>query len=125
MYKACSKCGRIHEVGKRCFIGVYARKRDDKSKDRNTYAWRKKRDAIKKSAGYLCEVCRDEGRYVYDDLEVHHIIKLHDAPERLLDDTNLICLCTRCHKKADAGEIVRERLFLLARKRNEGIPPGV
>ena len=28
MYKACSKCGKIHDINKRCYVGDTFRKKD-------------------------------------------------------------------------------------------------
>lgn len=67
----------------------------------------------------MCEVCRDQGVYTYDGLEVHHIRKLKDAPDLLLDDRNLICLCTYHHKEADAGRISVDYLTKLVNGREE------
>ena len=86
---------------------------------RRTTAWKKKSKRIKEEARYLCQVCEDMDVYTYDHLEVHHIRKLSDYPEGLLDDENLVCLCTRHHKMADAGEISMIYLQELARKRGQ------
>lgn len=68
----------------------------------------------------------EHGRYTgtltYEGLEVHHIIKLRDRPELLLEDSNLVCLCVRHHKEADRGEIDAKALYALVRQRDE-IPP--
>lgn len=86
---------------------------------RNTNDWHKKAEHIKKKANYLCEVCRDEGVYTYDNLEVHHIEKLRENINRLLDNYNLSCLCCRHHKLADKGMIDKEYLIRLAKEREE------
>jgi 5-methylcytosine-specific restriction endonuclease McrA len=75
---------------------------------------------IRERAQNLCEACRDKGIYVFDNLEVHHITKVRDDESRLLDDSNLVCLCRECHRRADAGEIDESYLRELARKRDEG-----
>lgn len=87
---------------------------------RNTYKWRKKREEIKKESNYLCAVCKEEGRYNYEDIEVHHITKLKDAPEKLIDNYNLIPLCVTHHKLADEGKIDADYLRELAWRREEG-----
>ena len=120
MWKSCARCGRIHDTKYPCKkIPVY-NTRGPEAKLRATYAWAEKSKAIRKKAGYLCEVCRDKDeRYVYDNIEVHHINPLKAAPEQLLDDYNLICLCQEHHKKAEAGEISKEYLRALAYRREE------
>ena len=63
--------------------------------------------------------------YTYDTLEVHHIQKLKDNEDGLLDNLNLICLCKHHHELADAGKIDAEHLRELARIREGQIdPPG-
>lgn len=91
---------------------------------RSQYSWTKKSEEIREKANHLCEVCKDKGVWVYDNLEVHHIDKLKDNQAGLLDNCNLICLCTICHKKADKGLIDKEYMLRLARDR-ESIPPAL
>ena len=118
MYKSCSRCGKIHDINYKCNDNrIY--KQSNESKLRNTYSWHTKAEQIKKKANYLCEVCRDNNIYLYDGLETHHIDKLKDKPDRLLDDYNLICLCVHHHKLADDNEIDKDYLFELAKKREE------
>ena len=94
-------------------------KKTDEEKLRSTWAWTKKAKQIKEDANGLCEVCRAQGVYTYDNLEVHHITKIREDTNGLLDDDNLICLCVRHHKEADEGEIDAEYLRELARKRGK------
>ena len=116
MYKSCSKCGKIHDYNYICNKGrVYAQ--TDESKLRSKYAWTKKAKQIKADANNLCEVCRAQGIYTYDGLEVHHITKLSVDPGGLLDDDNLITLCVYHHKQADAGEIDADYLRELVKER--------
>ena len=65
----------------------------------------------------MCEVCRAQGVITYDDLEVHHIIKIKDNEALYLDNFNLICLCITHHKQADRGELAVDYLQQLARQR--------
>ena len=117
MLVGCGKCGRIHERGKCPIKRVYNRTETDKL--RNKYKWTVKARQIKQDAFGLCEVCKKEGFYNYENLEVHHITKLRDDPGELLNDYNLICLCNYHHRKADAGEIQADYLKQLARERIE------
>lgn len=118
MYKACSRCGKIHDSNYKCTKGIIY-KQTEESKLRNTYDWHSKAEQIKKDSNYLCAICKLEGRYTYKDLEVHHIDKIKDKPDRLLDNYNLICLCVNHHKMADRGELKKERLFQLAKERED------
>lgn len=119
MYKACPHCGKIHKVGEKCptFKRIYRPTKE--SKLRSTYAWAKKSREIRDKAQGLCEVCRDKGTYMYKGLEVHHIVKLRDDEDGLLDNYNLVCLCVEHHKQADEGKISKDYLRALARKREE------
>lgn len=116
--KSCSRCGKIHPRAYKCNVGrIYAK--TDESRLRSKHAWTKKAKQIKEDASGLCEVCRDLGVYTYDGLEVHHITKLSENPDGLLDDANLIALCVYHHKQADAGEIDADYLRELARERGK------
>lgn len=84
---------------------------------RSSYAWTKKSQEIRERANYLCEVCRDQGVYTYKELEVHHIVKLRDDKELLLDNNNLVCLCVKHHKEADDGILNADYLKDLAIRR--------
>ena len=119
MYRACARCGKIHDASFTCNVGkVYTGGRERAM--RSSYSWQKKAEEIKDMSQHLCAVCREQGRYVYAGLEVHHIVKLRDDPDGLLDDSNLVCLCTNCHKLADSGDISADYLRELARRRGEG-----
>lgn len=115
MLVSCSKCGKIHPRGYKCGKRTY--NKHDNDKLRSKYAWTQKAKQIKDDAKGLCEVCTALGRYTYDNLEVHHITKLRDNPDGLLEDDNLICLCVDHHKQADKGVISADYLRDLARKR--------
>ena len=123
MMKACGRCGGFHPLGFKCTKGKQFNGGAERNL-RNQHAWHKKAKEIKLRANNLCELCRENGVYVYDNLEVHHIHKVTDSPERLLDDSNLICLCVECHKKADKGDIPIEYLEQIALDRDrEENPP--
>lgn len=124
MFKACSRCGKIHDSRFKCNAGKTFTGGEER-KLRSSYDWTKKSKEMRESAQYLCEVCRDEGRYTYEGLEVHHIEKLKDNKDRLLDDDNLIVLCVKHHKDADAGRLSKDYLKKLAVGRDrENIPEG-
>lgn len=113
---SCSRCGKMHPRGKKCYIGRNY-KATDESKLRSSYVWTQKAKQIKEDAQGLCEVCRAEGCYTYKGLEVHHITKLKDNPDLLLDDDNLITLCVEHHKQADDGTLSADYLRELVRRR--------
>lgn len=118
MFKACSKCGKIHEYSKKCYAGdTHRKKNTNANKFRQTQEWKDKSEEIREDSNYLCSVCLDEGVYNYEQLEVHHIDKLEDNYERRLDNYNLICLCNGHHREAERGKIDKDYLFRLAEKR--------
>ena len=55
----------------------------------------------------------------HKNLEVHHIVPLAEDFNKRLDNENLICLCQFHHKMAEHGEILREELTELARRRED------
>ena len=86
---------------------------------RRRSSWTNKSRDIRERSLYLCAVCQDQGIARADDnIEVHHITKLKDDPSGLLDDDNLVCLCTYHHKQADRGELSVDYLRELAKKRD-------
>lgn len=118
MYKSCNRCGKIHDINKRCYANEKFKKKPTKANlFRKTKKWKRKAVAIKEESQYLCAVCKDNGVYNYQNLEVHHIESLEQDITRGLDDTNLICLCSQHHKQAERGEIDKEYLFKLAKER--------
>lgn len=124
MYKACGKCGKIHSKNSKC--ALYFKRFQGKTnpaKERSKYAWTEKAKEIKDRAQYMCELCKKKGRYVYTNLETHHIEPITKDKSKILDDLNLVCLCAQCHKKADRGEIKKDFLKKLAAEREAGIPP--
>lgn len=116
MYKACSRCGRIHKTGDECKRKEY--RGGQEREQRSSYQWTKKSKEIRQQA-LFCEVCQDTGHWTYTGLEVHHIDKIKDNPDRLLEDDNLICLCREHHRQADRGDLAKEYLKSLVEKRKE------
>lgn len=90
----------------------------DESRMRSRNAWTEKSREIREKAQYLCEVCRDRGLITFDNLEVHHIVKIREDSSLFLDDSNLICLCQEHHKQAEIGILGREYLKTLADARD-------
>lgn len=122
-FKACSRCGKIHDTKYNCKHNKpkydYSKYgTQEERKLRSTKAWADKSLEIREAAQYLCEVCRDKGIYNYNSLEVHHITKLRENKAGLLDNDNLVCLCTEHHKQADRGQISKDYLIKLAKERN-------
>ena len=126
MWKACSRCGQIHDENYKCTKNATKYDVDyskygtlEERRLRRTAAWTKKSKAVRSAAQYLCEVCRDKGVYNYEDIEVHHIIPIKDNKALYLDDDNLICLCREHHEQAESGRLEVDYLKALAQKRIE------
>ncbi len=115
MLKACKYCGGIHSKNTVCSKKPVHNRESKEDHFRNTTAWRKKREEIKKRDRYLCQACLNNlrgttKRLTTDDLSVHHIQPLKTNFELRLDDDNLITLCLEHHKEAEAGKIKRTYL---------------
>lgn len=122
MLRSCSRCGRIHSDNFKCNYGIKRKyQATDENKLRGKGSWKLKRQSIKERSFYLCAVCRDQGDYSPKALEVHHIKKLREDPDGLLEDDNLVCLCIYHHKQADRGELDADYLKELAKKRDLSI----
>lgn len=120
-FYSCKYCGRIHPVGYECPKKPKRKYNGgEERKLRSTYAWAQKSKEVREKAQGLCEVCRDKGIYTYKGLEVHHIDKVREDKGKLLDDSNLICLCTEHHKEAESGKLSKDYLRGLAKKREDG-----
>ena len=118
MLRSCTKCGRIHDINFKCNGGGRLPQTAEQALRRRT-SWTNKSKEIRERSKYLCAVCLDKGEArADDDIEVHHIRKLRDYPDGLLEDDNLICLCTYHHKQADRGELSSEYLRQLAQRRD-------
>lgn len=119
MLTSCRYCGRIHDSQYDC--GKKPRRRYERKESesgRYTYKWQLKSREIKERSHYLCAYCRAHNELTYRELEVHHIIKLNERPDLLLEDSNLICLCVKHHKQADRGELQPKDLYPLVKLRD-------
>lgn len=122
MLKSCKYCMRIHDSKFDCGKKPKRNKKPTKiNKFRWSRKWREKRNQIVQRDKYLCQMSlrEDPPRYVYANLEVHHIIPIEEDWDKRLDDNNLITLSEEYHEKAERGEISRETLIEIARENNE------
>ena len=117
MLYTCARCGKIHAKGYRCSGYRRTYNGGDERGLRSLNVWKQKSIDIRERAHHLCEVCLAEGTLTYDNLEVHHIVKVKDDESLLTDDYNLICLCTAHHKLADDGKLSADYLRQLAARR--------
>lgn len=121
MLKSCKYCMRIHDSKHDCGKKPKRQKPiNDINKFRWSRQWREKRNQIVERDNYLCQLSLRENppRYVYTNLEVHHIIPIEEDWDKRLDDDNLITLSEEYHEKAERGEISREILIEIARENN-------
>lgn len=111
MLRSCAVCGGIHQEDQMCKRKY---KKDSRAYHfRNSNKWILKREEIKKRDKYLCQVCLKHGRFIYQDVQVHHIIPINVDYDKRLDSDNLITLCTLHHKDAERGFISAEELHSL------------
>lgn len=118
MLKACKYCGRIHSKKEICSRKPVHTRESREDKFRNTIAWRKKREEIKKRDRYLCQACLNNLRGTVcrlntHNLSVHHIKPLKTNFELRLDDSNLITLCSFHHEMAENNRITAAELTKL------------
>ena len=73
-------------------------------KGRGGRPWRRKRAAVLKRDGYLCQCCKRAGR-VSLATEVDHVIPQAEGGSD--DETNLQAICEPCHKTKTAAEAAR------------------
>lgn len=99
---------------------TYGHERTGADRLRFTSRWKRKSLQVRDDAHWMCEVCRDQGKVTTGGLEVHHIEKLREDPDGLIEDGNLVCLCRPHHGMADDGGLTKEYLRGLAAKRIEG-----
>lgn len=112
MKKACSLCGGIHDRYESCPKSPHKKEdyviKDEIYKFRNSAAWQKKREQIKKRDLYLCQACLNNlpgtvRQINREDLSVHHIQPLRTNFDKRLEENNLITLCEIHHSMADRG----------------------
>lgn len=101
----CGICGGKHPVGEPCPHKYKFKKVSDVSQKANkfyrTKSWKMKRKEILERDKY-CQRCWIKfGIISTERLEVHHIEPLTSFWEKRLNNDNLICLCSSCHKLID------------------------
>lgn len=70
-----------------------------------TAAWVKVRQWVMSRDHGLCQHClqgRHGSKRMRRAVLVHHIVPLMEAPERGLDENNLVSLCSQCHEREHA-----------------------
>ena len=109
LYKACSRCGKIHESGHKCYANSrnYYQHDAEIRKFRNSGAWKDKAKEIKERDKYLCVICLKNKALTYKGLSVHHIIPVGESQALRLENSNLITVCEVHHRECESGKISR------------------
>lgn len=91
--KRCCNCYHIHQSGEnsRFWRGGISYTDNKIVSDRKYKKWRM---CVLIRDDYICQICGQRG----GKLEVHHIKRRKDSPEKTLDETNGITLCQDCHR---------------------------
>jgi 5-methylcytosine-specific restriction endonuclease McrA len=74
----------------------------------NITAYRKFRKAVLQRDEHECSMCLSKKR-----LQVHHIVMVHEDPSRILDVTNAITLCKRCHIQVHSTHARQNPVYLI------------
>ena len=72
-------------------------RRHEKKKEWYDHKWRKLSEVVRAN-NPICQDCIEDGN-TSPSTEVHHIIPIAQAPERRLDQSNIVALCTACHRE--------------------------
>ena len=70
----------------------------DEKKFLDSARWQRKRAAVLRRDGYICQDCKRYGRKTPATL-VHHVIPYEEDAARALDEKNLVSLCEACHNR--------------------------
>lgn len=109
MFKACSRCGKIHAQGHRCYANSrnYDKHDAETRKFRNSKEWKHKAEEIKERDKFLCQICLKNNIFNFKELSVHHITPIAENQALRLENSNLITLCEKHHKECERGKIPR------------------
>jgi len=61
--------------------------------------WKIISEYVRQEKGYICEICGKKRKY----MQVHHRTYKHHGYEHLYWNTDLLCLCEKCHKTIHEG----------------------
>ena len=95
MLKSCSRCGKIHDFNKQCYVNRQVRGTSTADKFRKTYRWHQKSLDIRERDKNLCRACLanifdTQTIYNFDKLEVHHIIPLEEDSTKGIIPRNIL-----------------------------------
>ncbi len=92
------KCGQLVKNGQSCTKCVVSK---PYKPTQYGWAWDVMSRRIREQRP-LCEHCLEKGKTSATKC-VHHMVAVADNPDRLLDETNVVALCTECHKEEHGG----------------------
>ena len=115
--KSCSRCGKLHELGQRCYANTnqYYKGNAEIRAFRNSREWHAKTEEIRQRDKQLCQMCLKNNIFNYKQIEIHHIIPLSIDWQKRLDNYNLVALCNTCHRLAETNKIDKELLLRIAK----------
>lgn len=109
--RSCKYCGRVHETSYDCGQKPNRNKETTVAvRLRNRNMWKITRKRVYERDHYMCKVCAMQKCITTDNLEAHHIVPLVEDDMLAYDEDNIITLCSKHHKEADAGKIGRNTL---------------
>jgi 5-methylcytosine-specific restriction enzyme A len=87
--------------------------------------WNRARKKVLARDNYLCQRCYKKGLLTPAEV-VHHIDHLRKAPGKVLDESNLISVCSACHnkvhpEKGKKGEVVRKARVVRVERNEERV----
>lgn len=111
--KTCSRCGKMHELGHKCYANTnqYYKGNADIRAFRNSAEWHSKTEEIRQRDKQLCVICFSQNIFNYKNLSVHHITPLAEDWSKRLDNNNLITVCEEHHRQCELGKIKRADQF--------------
>lgn len=94
-HSKCPECAEKTAKNRRQNDKIYNQKYRNKESDRfyHSAEWKRLSKLVLARANYRCAVCGGLAT------EVHHIKEVRECPEKRLDPSNLMPLCTSCHNK--------------------------
>ena len=119
----CRKCNRLVERNHKCKElnnkSNYWKNQGMKRDIRQTKEWKKFRESMMKYYLYLDLMDFAQGKITVAK-ELHHIIGVREDITKVFDKDNVISLSTVNHKKVEGREELKEYLFSLVKRYNEG-----
>lgn len=118
MLASCARCGRVHERGAcpRPRPRYASRHAGEAGALRSTAAWQRTREAVRELDGGMCVACRAQGLVSIEGLSVHHVVPIAQDAGLALDEGNLVTLCAKHHRQAEAGRISPDELREMMRR---------